>query len=257
MELIGNLSEQGVAGFILLILRFSGIIAFFPFFDSKMIPMSFKAVMIFFFAILFFPIIPPVNINMSALEFIIAGLSEIVFGFFAAFFLQVVFSSISYAGEILGFSMGMSVASMYDPISSSQNLIVTQLITLCAIVIGFSLDFHHIIIFLVAKSLYTTPLGEFIFSENMLSFFIKAFVSIFAIGFTIAFPVVGIILLSDVLFGMITRAHPQFNLLVIGLPMKLILALIVLIFAFPAMIFHFKEEIMQAFDIISQLIKNR
>ena len=77
--------------------------------------------------------------------------------------------------------------------------------------------------------------------------------NLFIIGFTIAFPVVGVILLSEVIFGMITRTHPQFNLLVIGLPLKIIIALIVLILALPAMIWHFKDEILEAFKIAGKI----
>lgn len=255
MELITSLTQGGVANFLLLILRFSGIIAFFPFFDSKLIPISLKGIMIFFLALMFFPIAPPFNAEISILEFMFMGLSEIMLGFFSAFFLQAVFSAIAYAGDILGFSIGMSVASNYDPISGTQNMIISQILTLVALLIALSLDFHHIIFLLIAKSLDSVPLGGFMFSDNMLVFFIKSFGNMFVIGFTIAFPVVSIILLSDIIFGMITRAHPQFNLLIIGLPVKLVIALVVLIIVFPAMIYHFKEELMSALKLISQVAK--
>lgn len=255
MELVALLTQGGVANFLLLILRFSGIIAFFPFFDSKLIPISLKGVMVFFLALLFFPIVPPFNTEIGMLEFMFMGFSEIMLGFFAAFFLQAVFSAIAYAGDILGFSIGMSVASNYDPISSTQNMIISQILTLVTLLIALSLDFHHIIFFLVAKSIDNIPLGGFMFSDNMLIYFIKHFGNMFIIGFTIAFPIVGIILLSDIIFGMITRAHPQFNLLIIGLPVKLIVALAVLIIVFPAMIYHFKEELMSALKFIAQIAK--
>lgn len=255
MELISSLTQGGVANFLLLIFRFSGVIAFFPFFDSKMIPISMKGVMIFFLAILFFPVTPHINTQISIIEFILMGTSEIILGFFAAFFLQAVFSAITYAGDVLGFNIGMSVASTYDPVGGTQNVIMAQILILASLLIALSFDFHHIIFFLIAKSLQSVPLGGFIFSDNMLYFFIKSFSNIFIIGFTMAFPIVGIILLSDIIFGMITRAHPQFNLLIIGLPLKLIIAFIVFVVVFPAMIFHFKEELINALKIISQIMK--
>lgn len=254
MELFGYFSQGNVANFLLLLLRFSGIVAFFPFFDSRLIPMSVKAAAIFFFVILFFPLLPPFDTNITLVEFILAGLSEILFGFMGAFFLQIVFNAIIYAGETIGFSTGMSVASIYDPVSGSQNLIIAQLLSLVALLVFLGLDYHHFVFMLIAKSLTSVPLGGFVLSENMAIYFIKAFGSIFVIGFTIAFPVVGILLLSEIIFGMITRAHPQFNLLVIGLPLKIIIAFIVLIVALPAMMFHFKEEILLAFSTLTQFI---
>ena len=35
-----------------------------------------------------------------------------------------------------------------------------------------------------------------------------------------SFPIIALILLSDIIFGMIMKAHPQFNLLAIGFPVK-------------------------------------
>ncbi len=254
MELFSYLSEGSVANFILLILRFSGIIAFFPFFDSRLVPISVKVAMIFFLALLFYPLLPPFDTNITILEFIIAGLSELLFGFIAAFFLQVVFNAIAYAGELLGFSIGMSVGSAYDPVSGAQNLIIAQVLSIVAVMVFLALDFHHIIFSLIANSLTATNLGGFMLSENMPLYVLKASGGIFVIGFTIAFPVVGIILLSEIIFGMITRTHPQFNLLVVGLPLKVAVAFVVLIIALPAMMFHFKEEIISALKIVAKFM---
>ncbi len=254
MELFSYLSEGNIANFLLLILRFSGVIAFFPFFDSRLIPMSVKGAMIFFLALLFYPLLPPFDTNITMIEFIVAGLSELLFGFIAAFFLQVVFNAIAYAGELMGFSIGMSVASVYDPVSGAQNLVIAQILGLLCVLVFLALDFHHIVFSLIANSLQATALGGFALSENMPLFVIKAAGGIFVIGFTIAFPVVGIILLSEIIFGMITRTHPQFNLLVIGLPLKVGIAFVVLIITLPAMIFHFREEILSAFKTISKFM---
>ena len=65
MEIVSYLSEGSVANFLLLILRFSGIVAFFPFFDFRLIPISLKGAMIFFLALLFFPLLPPFDTNIS------------------------------------------------------------------------------------------------------------------------------------------------------------------------------------------------
>lgn len=254
MELLAYLSDGNVANFLLLILRFSGVVAFFPFFDSRLIPISVKGAFVFFLALLFYPLLPPFNTNISLVEFAVAGLSELLLGFIAAFFLQIVFNAIAYAGELLGFSIGMSVGSAIDPVSGAQNLIISQVLSLVAVMVFLALDFHHIIFSLIANSLNATTLGGFAFSQNMPLFIIKAAGSIFIIGFTVAFPVVGIILLSEIIFGMITRTHPQFNLLVVGLPLKVAVAFVVLIIALPAMMFHFKKEILGALKVIAQFL---
>lgn len=63
-----------------------------------------------------------------------------------------------------------------------------------------------------------------------------------------AFPIVALILLSDIIFGMIGKAHPQFNLLVIGFPVKIAIAFAVLIVILPAILIHFKREFILALE---------
>ncbi|SQC36324.1 flagellar biosynthesis protein [Helicobacter fennelliae] len=49
MELLGYLTDGNVTTFLLLLLRFSSILAFFPFFDSQLVPVSVRAALAFFF----------------------------------------------------------------------------------------------------------------------------------------------------------------------------------------------------------------
>lgn len=106
---------------------------------------------------------------------------------------------------------------------------------------------------IVSHSIQATPLGSFIFEPKSVEYFVKAFGNIFAVGFSMAFPILAIILLSDVIFGMIMKTHPQFNLLAIGFPVKIAIAFIVLILTIPAIILTFKRELREAFIAVGKL----
>ena len=76
MELLAYLTEGNVANFLLLLLRFAGIIAFFPFFENQMINNSIIFSLIFWLTIVFIPllyVVPPAN--WTILRFIVAVLS--------------------------------------------------------------------------------------------------------------------------------------------------------------------------------------
>ncbi len=64
--------------------------------------------------------------------------------------------------------------------------------------------------------------------------------NIFIIGFTMSFPILGISLLADVIFGLLMKTMPQFNLLVIGYPIKIALGFVVLIAILLVMMQYFK-----------------
>ena len=256
MEFLAYLTEGNVANFLLLLLRFAGIIAFFPFFENQLITMQIKGIFIFWLTILFIPlveIIPPASMTMT--EFIVAGLSEIMLGFLASMALQIVFGMISLGGELISFAMGLTIANAFDPVTGTQKPIVGQLLTVLGLLIMLALDYHHLFLYFAAESITEIPLGSFMYTHNYIQYIIKAFSNLFIVGLTMAFPIIALILLSDIIFGMIMKAHPQFNLLAIGFPVKITIAFAVLIVIVPAVMIHFKREFLSAIDALTILFQ--
>lgn len=253
MEIVPYLTnDSNVIVFLLLLLRFSGVFAFFPFFDNQMISPSIRGAMIFFMAVLFYPLAHYELGQLSVIDLMIAGLFELMMGFLAGLMLQIVFAMISFSGELMSFSMGLTMASAYDPISGSQRPIVGQLLSMLALLVALSLDFHHIVLQLIAHSLDSVPLGGFVSIESV-EYYIKALGNFFVVGFSMAFPILAIILFSDIIFGMIMKTHPQFNLLAIGFPVKIAIAFVVLIIILPSIYVHFRREIESALFAIGEM----
>ncbi len=255
MQIVPYLTnEASVLTFLLLIMRFAGVFAFFPFFENQLISPSIRGAMIFFVALIFFPIAHYNLGQITLIELMIAGLFELMLGFLAGLCLQIVFSMVSFSGEMISFSMGLTMASAYDPVSGAQKPIVAQLLSLLAILLALGLDFHHMVFMLVTHSLDSVPLGSFVFEGKSVEYFVKAFGNLFVVGFCMAFPILAIILFSDIIFGMIMKTHPQFNLLAIGFPVKITIAFVVLIIAIPSIFTHFKSELNDALLAISELL---
>ncbi|PAF43149.1 flagellar biosynthetic protein FliR [Helicobacter sp. 11S02596-1] len=253
MELLASLTDGNVGVFLLLLLRFSGIFAFFPFFDNQLVPVAVRGALSFFMALLFFPIVPHTPFAFTLETFLLAGAMELMLGFVASLVLQIVFNAIALATDSISFSMGLTMASAYDPISGAQKSIVGQVIALLAIVLALAVNFHHFVFLFIAHTLSSVPLGEFVLSQDMILYLIKAFGNMFLIGFAMAFPVLGLILLSDIIFGMIMKTHPQFNLLAIGFPVKIGIALVVIVLVIPAIMLRFKNELNAAFLALNRL----
>ena len=254
MELVAYITQpHSVAVFLLLVARFSGVFAFFPFFDNQLISINVRAAMVFFMSVAFFPIASTHLPDMTMVEFLIAALFEIMLGFIASICLQIVFAMLSFGGELISFTMGLTMASAYDPVSGTQKPIIAQLIAILGLLIALSRDFHHTIFLIISHSLNATPLGSFVFEPKSVAYFVKAFGNIFAVGFSMAFPILAIILLSDVIFGMIMKTHPQFNLLAIGFPVKIAIAFIVLVFTISTIIYTFKNELKSAFLAVGKI----
>lgn len=254
MELIAQLTDQHVIQFLLLFARFSAVMAFFPFFDHQLLLVTSKAALAFWLTVLFFPLVPESPI-MDVSTFAIAMLGEAMLGFMASIFLQITFGIISYAAETITFVMGFSMATAFDPATGTQRSIIDQLLLMLAIVIMLTLDMHHMILMYVHRTLEAVPLGSIVMTDNIIQYILQATGNLFLMGFTLAFPIVMLILFSDIIFGMIMKTNPQFNLLVIGFPIKIALAILVLMLIIPSIMLVFKNEFAHAFNALQIFLK--
>jgi flagellar biosynthetic protein FliR len=71
------------------------------------------------------------------------------------------------------------------------------------------------------------------------------------VGFMIAFPIIALVVLSDGIFGMLMKTMPQFNLLVIGFPIKTMLSLGVIIATLTATMLIVKMQMIDAFNALA------
>lgn len=253
MELISYITQNNIAGFLLLLLRFSGLFAFFPFFENQLVPVSVRGALSFFCTFMFFPLLPSMNYDLSLVEFIIAGVMEIMLGFVSGSILNFVFSAITFGGDLMSFSMGLTMASAYDLVSGAQKPIIAQTIAMLALVLVLTLDFHHGLFLLVSESFVHLPLGTFALSNRIIEYCVSAFVTMITVGFSMAFPIVAILLLADIIFGMIMKTNPQFNLLAIGFPIKIAIGLFVITLVIPSVIYHFQNDLISAFEFIKTI----
>ncbi len=243
-------SDTYIVGFILLFFRFAALFMAVPIFSHKSIPMTVKSSMAFFFTIVFYSSMPPLNIPITVPSIIIAILSELLFGLAIGLILQLAFNVITFAGGQISFMMGFSMATAIDPQNGISMPIISQFLSLMALMVLFAIDMHHWILLFIDDSLQNIPLGGFMMSENLFNYIIKATSNMFLVGFMIAFPIIALSWLADVIFGMLMKTMPQFNLLVIGFPIKIMVAFVVLIATFSATMLILKTQMQDAFNFL-------
>ncbi|MDQ1337118.1 MAG: flagellar biosynthesis protein FliR [Campylobacterota bacterium] len=243
-------SDTYIVGFILLFFRFGALFMAVPIFSHNSIPVSTKAAMAFFFTIVFYSSMPPLAIPITVPSIILAILSELFFGLAIGTILQIAFNAITFAGGQISFMMGFSMASAIDPQSGISMPIISQFLSLMALMVIFSIDMHHWMLLFIDGSLQNIPLGGFIMSEDFFNYVIKAMSNMFLVGFMIAFPITALSWLADVIFGMLMKTMPQFNLLVIGFPIKIIVSFVVLIATFSTIMLILKGQMLEAFNFL-------
>ncbi|EHB2842792.1 flagellar type III secretion system protein FliR [Campylobacter jejuni] len=246
MEFVNYLGDKNVVTFMLLLARMSGLIVFFPFFSHNSIPMVIKSTIVLFLTMYLYPLARLESLHLDSF-FVLQLISEVIFGMIAGLMLQIIFAIIMMAGEQIAFTMGFTIASILDPSSGTSMPITSQILNLLALMFFLAFDGHHLMLLFLSHSLGYISLGGFYPHENLMHYLNMGMFNIFIIGFTMSFPILGISLLADVIFGLLMKTMPQFNLLVIGYPIKIALGFVVLIAILLVMMQYFKNLILELF----------
>lgn len=241
-------NETNVVAFVLLFFRFAALFIATPIFSHQNIPMTIKAAMAFFFTVVFYASLPPLEISIDVPTILLAILSELMFGLAIGIVLLLAYNVITFAGGQISFMMGFSMASAIDPQTGVSMPIISQFLSLMGLMILLAMDLHHWMLLFIDNSLSTIPLGGFLMSEDLFNYIIHAASNMFLVGFMIAFPIIALSWLADVIFGMLMKTMPQFNLLVIGFPIKIMVAFGVLIATFTSTMLILKGQMMEAFN---------
>lgn len=253
MEWTQVFTDTYIVGFLLLFFRFGALFLATPIFSHNSIPINIKAALAFFFAIVFYSSMPPLTMQITLANLVLAILSELFFGLAIGVVLQIAFNVITFAGGQISFMMGFSLASAIDPQSGVSMPIISQFLSLIALMILFAMDMHHWMLLFIDSSLQHIPLGGFVMSENLFTYTISAMSNMFLVGFMIAFPITALSLLADMIFGMLMKTMPQFNLLVIGFPIKIALSFAILIATLAAIMLLLQKEMLSAFNFLEML----
>ncbi len=109
-----GLSTQFAVAFSLILARLVGFFLFAPVFATFVIPLRFRAVMIFVFTLISTNLIHPTHLPEDTFTFGGLIVKELLVGFTLAFTVGVIFLGAQIAGAILDDMIGFSLTNIFD-----------------------------------------------------------------------------------------------------------------------------------------------
>lgn len=189
------------------------------------------------------------NEGVYSLNYILLVIGEGLIGIILGFYISVIFSAFSTAGQFLGFQMGLSAASSYDALSQVENPLMGQFFNLVAMLIFMQTNcFQKLFLTGLTNSfdsLTTVTIVEC--QSNIVTFMLKGLGNLFADALVIALPVMGTLFLITICTGLLTKAAPQMNLLSEGFPIMILVAFAVIAILLPNVIDFFVRSFNKAF----------
>ncbi|OFI06820.1 flagellar biosynthetic protein FlhB [Clostridium acetireducens DSM 10703] len=246
--------------FTALILVFLRLFAFFitiPVFFPKETPVYFK---VGFALIMSYILLPGINYatvsNITDMfPFILNCINEIITGLTLGYITNLCFISVRIAGNMMDLQVGFAMMSMFDPNTNSNATLLERLLYWFSIIIFLLIDGHHMLIRALIESFNTINIGQYILGKPTATLIIKAFIEFFSISLKIAIPIVLIILITDLTLGLIARTVPQLNVMILGLPIKILVGLTAFSLALPIFIKVVESSFQSLPDVIKQFYK--
>ncbi|WP_338781933.1 flagellar biosynthetic protein FliR [Metabacillus sp. FJAT-52054] len=225
--------------FLLLFARMSAFMITLPLFSYRTIPAFHKAGFSFFLALIMYETLKPQELEIDGFYFQLL-LKEVFTGLMIGFIAYLIFSGITIAGSFMDFQIGFAIANIIDPQTGTQSPLIAQLLNTLALLFMLSLNAHHMLLDGVYYSFQYIPPETVSFSLNseaIPEFIIKSFSLMFLIAFQMSLPIVGSLFIIDIALGIVAKTVPQMNIFVVGLPVKMLSAFILLIIVMGALFF--------------------
>ena len=170
------------------------------------------------------PAPPPAGVDGAT---VLNVLREFAVGATIGLLLRIAFEAGQLAGELVSQGMGLSFATMADPLSGASSPVLSQWFYLVFALLFFTLDGHLALVRLLFDSYDALPIGRPLGdTAAFLGTLPALFAAAMRAGLLLALPLMMALLAVNLSFGVLSKAAPQLNPIQIGLPVALLVGLL-------------------------------
>ena len=190
-----------------------------------------------------------------SLHFMLLLGGEVLLGIITGFYVTIIFSAFSTAGQFFAFQMGFSASEVYDALSQVENPLMGQFFNLIAMLIFLQ---NHWAQRLFSEALVSSFQSLSAFSlvagrERIVLFLLSGLSKLFVDAFVIALPIMGTLLLINVAMGILSKAAPMMNMMSEGFPTMILVAFFIIMALLPNICEFFTHSFDSAFRNLERL----
>ena len=227
--------------FSMAVMRMSGAIGFNPLFGKSNFPVKIRAYFIFALSLLLYLSADQTQMAYpgSMAEYILMLAGELFLGAVLAFAMELAFLTIRFASSIMDYSMGLSMAQVYDPQYGTQSTVSSGIYYAFMVLIFFASNSHLRLLALFYQSVQLIPFGKVTFNPML-----------------VAFPMIAIELVSELAMGILMRIIPQINVFTVNFQVKIIMGLLMMLLLFSPMADYIDTIFTYMYQMMWKLLSN-
>jgi flagellar biosynthesis protein FliR len=229
--------------FFMVFIRMSTLVAVMPLFGDKVIPVTVKILLSLALSVAMFPMLVgngwistgQTTAWMNDLAAFVGTLTqEVLVGLTLGFSAQLVFHTITAAGDFIGQFLGLNTASSYDPHLQAQTALMGQILSALGMLAFLSIDGHLMLVKAIADSFHWIAIGQFSVGEGFKTEIIRMTTNVLSFGLQLSAPVAMVMMFLNIIYGVLAKTLPQLNILTLSMSMSLFVGLMVLFASYPA-----------------------
>lgn len=237
-----NFDEPMLLSFFAVLVRYGTLVAVLPLTGDKMVPGPAKVLLAMTATIAIFPALMKSG-QVRPGDALVWGATaggivrvvglEALFGACLGYVAKLAFDAISFGANLAGTFMGFAMASAYDPHQEAQTQVVAEIQMALAMLVFLAVDGHHLMLRASLASYDVVGLGQATFGELLGNRLTEMTGLVIRFGIQLAAPVAVSIFAVNVAFGVLAKAMPQLNVLVLSFAVTALVGLAVMFLGMP------------------------
>lgn len=179
------------------------------------------------------PQIGPAPADVYALA--AAVLKEALAGLLIGTFMSLVLQAAQMAGSIIDLQMGLGMSQALNPLTGVSVTVISQFKFMLALVVFLSMDCHHQMIVAFARSYETMPALGYEALPAIQKGIVALITQLSLLALQMAAPVLAVSMIVDAGLAIVSKAVPQMQAMLVGLPAKVIMGMLALSIGLPAL----------------------
>lgn len=216
--------------FFVILVRSGGFIFTAPFFNIRNVPRILKTGFMMALSIVLFSALPYEPLQYTGvIGFAMIVAEEMLAGLILGFFANICYQILAFAGQMMDMEIGFSMVNEFDPITSSQVTVTSNMYSYAVMLMLMVTYMHHYLLKAFIDSYAVVPIGGVNISPQIYTVMLKFIGDYFVIGFRIILPIFAAMLVVNTILAILAKVAPQMNMFVVGIQLKVLVGLVVLL----------------------------
>jgi flagellar biosynthesis protein FliR len=227
--------EGQIIAFALVFLRVIAFVIAWPVFGTQVVPTPVKVLLALVLSMVIFPVIGFKNADLIKIndQIIFMAVRELILGLLLGYLLRFFFFAISIGGELVGVSSGLASAQIFNPAMGTQSNVMEQGYLILATLFFLAMNGHHLFLQGLAQSYELVPIADTAIKYQGFASISTAFREAFLMGIKMASPIVLAVFIANLTMGVLGRAVPQLNVMVMSFQVTIVITVAVFFITVP------------------------